>query len=448
MQLIQSRNLEMKQSASLSMRPACLTACGRNPTPMPRRLCVKILNMLTISVMTLAFGSTSAFSQAELISDEMLRLSDSIAVVLSSADPSLPCEPGAKETDGCESIGTGTSYGRTHLDESSGLMITNKHVTRGRDTVTIFVPSLGGDHKLDWEEIGYYLHKMQSHQWLGPGALGHPCVVEAVYYEGMSRHRTNIVGHVSVGRVIAEHKTSDVAIVQFCSDFLKAIPAYRSCDTLDEGDSIYTAGSSRNYGVATWLLGIFIGCNDNRITFEMPIEPGRSGSPIVVEDGAIIGIQEGLYVKTTTGVGVPIERANELIYKTSLKKLITVENDTNVSISYAVACGEGMRWRHWDLILPGQRNLVSCIFSLVGETDIPGLMFLKFGESRDDSSIGTYRLHYKTRLTIPAELGGTELIQSLDAQHYKFVLGSGETSVSGVRLVGAGDSPSVPRPVH
>ena len=278
---------------------------------------------------------------------------------------------------------------------------------------------------------------------------GEPCGIKDVAFDKNGKifpasFGDERFGIITSGRVIAEHPTSDIAIIQTCT-VGKPIFKYKDCKKLKFNDRIYTVGSSTRYGHTTWLLGSFQRCNDDSILYVMPGEWGRSGSPLILDDGALVGIHEnagdGEY-----RVGVPVQKALELMEGMKVRKLVGIQNRTGIRVHYFFKCSQDGKWGTRSFIEANQSKMLWCEYDAYGSPDrsMPRGFHIRFeASSAPRRKFGEYELKYISRYVISSSVGGTELKYDIDFPHYTFDYKVENTTVElfGWRLDSSGGRP-------
>ena len=277
------------------------------PLRVRRVACILIVSAALVQIISAEADQTLSEFQRELLASSV--------VVYSPKDPNLPCRENEREDPGCGGIGSGVAFGRSMgTGEPAGIALTNRHVTRGREMVLVFVPRLKNLDEYSFENIQEALIRYDlGESWSGGGLANDSCFAADVYLDRSVNPPRNRIGSVFKSRVIAEHNSSDLAIIQSCTLGLKPLVSNEDCRHLNVNDPIYTVGSSRRYGHFTLLLANFIGCNEHEIKYLLLGERGRSGSPLVTEDRAIIGIHASVASDGQYGIGVPIDKAFDIL---------------------------------------------------------------------------------------------------------------------------------------
>ena len=406
----------------------------------PRNLTKPILLILTV---LLIYPNSALPDNAESVAIENLQRS--LVVVRVPSDRNQICH--TKGDPGCGGTGTAFVYGHHLIGETqrkapAGIVLTNKHVTSGRSLVSVFVPLASALGKYTYENLSAALTKFgldpvplggDGRTWHG-GGIGRTSCSGVML--SLDKQRNIVwgderlfggvaIGTLTTGRLIAEHPTSDVAIVQVCAIGSLPIGSWVDCSTLERGEEFRSVGASLHYGLSTWLLGTFRRCNDQYIEYTMPREAGRSGSPLVKRDPrsgewAVFGIHKRP-TDRGTAMGVPIQRALELLEEIRTVKLLGIENATDLSVFYSVRCSSNQEWRTWTIIDAEKRRLLRCSYDSVKVGEIPSGFSIRFAVPESNQGMSVKKdLRYKLRYVVRPEDGGTELDWELDVVKYGF----------------------------
>ncbi|MYJ94553.1 MAG: trypsin-like peptidase domain-containing protein [Proteobacteria bacterium] len=399
------------------------------------------------AVVALLFSSSAIAEGAfEHSLDELL---GSSVVVYRAPNPTLPCHPeddDRSNDDGCGGFGSGTVYGMAD-EGSAGIILTNAHVVRDRESVAIFIPKLSQLKKYDYEFITKFiksfLRPQRPIQWSGGGAAGVPCSVNQVRLPSDRGPLAEDLGMIVIGRVIARHPRSDLAIIQACSLGTRPLTTFKYCRGLREGDVLYSVGTSRTYGHVTPLVASFVACDDDLLRYKMPREVGRSGSPLVSEDGHLVGIHaSGVRME---GRGVPIEKAHDLLASMELVKAIHIRNNTRIPIEFWYRCQESASDQSLK-IEPTAGVFIRCSYGLRGHNSIPARMVVEFDSlpstmANPEENLKSCSVYPRIRYAIEAEHGGAPLNWKLDAEKFQFNYARDDASrIRFLRLASSGGS--------
>ena len=212
--------------------------------------------------------------------------------------------------------------------EDNTFVLTNEHVTRGSDEVEVFFLAY------DAKQNG---------------------IRDSEFYFG-SQHATTLLrrlGYVIDGRVIAESKEADVAVIDFYefpktveSIILKDVDVY---DHLKAGDIVHFFGHPQDQELLwQWNLGQFKGFKDKGLFLEARAWKGNSGGPLLNKEGELIGL-----IKSTDDVtnawAVPLEPIIDLVKDLKEWDIISIVNETESDVVYEVNWLEGETWKRITL---------------------------------------------------------------------------------------------------
>ena len=410
------------------------------------RMLYRIFSRCRAVCVLMAFAACVHINSAEsdqTLSEFQRNLLATSVVVYSPNDPRLSCSEFDGQNLGCAGFGSGVAVGRSQEgDVPAGIVLTNSHVTSGREVVFVFVPRLKNIEEYNLHVIQEALERYNiSHSWLGGGVAGDTCSEDVIYLDRSAAPPRKRIGSVFRARVIAEHKTSDLAIIQSCTYGLKPIrlESREDCRRLDVNDPIYTVGSSPRFGHVTWLLGNFIECDENEIRYVLPAEAGRSGSPLVTEDGAIMGIHAGVAPDGEYRVGVPIRKAFELLDELRIVRSVRLVNPTSSAVNILVKCTENaLRWTPFVVSAQRDKNIMckGPAYAASARDRLPPYIHIRF----DDPSTRVIdhrecSLNVRARYFVPSSIGGTDWSPKHDSQEhvfrYKKSRGSSEFGLAG-----------------
>jgi S1-C subfamily serine protease len=98
--------------------------------------------------------------------------------------------------------------------------------------------------------------------------------------------------HYFAQRIAYLNKTADIAIVKFdCQDVAYLDPD--ATGDLEEGQTVLVIGSPEGLA-GTISTGIVAAIREDSIQISAPISPGSSGSPVLNEDGYVVGVAVGM----------------------------------------------------------------------------------------------------------------------------------------------------------
>ena len=216
--------------------------------------------------------------------------------------------------------------------EDNTFVLTNEHVTRGNDMVEVFFLAYDAKQN-EIRDHGFYFGSEHSSTLL------------------------RRLGYVADGRVVAEDKEADVAVIDFYefpktveSIILKDVDVY---DHLKAGDIVHFFGHPQDQELLwQWNLGQFKGFKDKGLFLEARPWKGNSGGPLLNKKGELIGL-----IKSTDDVtkawAVPLEPIIDLVKDLKEWDIISIVNETESDVVYEVNWLEGEAWERITLE-PGQ----------------------------------------------------------------------------------------------
>jgi len=229
------------------------------------------------------------------------------------------------------------------IDKKRRLIVTNEHVIRNAESIDVFFPWRDRNLKLNKDENFYF----KNREWL------------------------ENQGYVSRGRVIVQHVSNDLAIIQLAQlpptaseikhDFSRNVE-----DSMEENDKVYILG---NPGERLW--------NWTEGTFKVPrqrclpsggaclemtgdAEGGNSGGPILNRQGMFIGILTAGTDETMV-VAAPARNVKALLNslppnlallpppRTYPKRTFEIRNQTGVTVRYQIRWSNKENWKPYSL---------------------------------------------------------------------------------------------------
>lgn len=223
--------------------------------------------------------------------------------------------------------GSGVLIERT--DESSHshkFILTNEHITRGNSTVEVYftVYDLTGE-----------------------------VIQEPEFYE--NRVVLEELGYISIGRVIAEDKEADVAVIRLDSDPPKTAEVITyDLDEPEIGEAIHYLGNPADRELLwQWDAGHFRGTVGKSLSLDASAWHGNSGGPVVNKKGKLIGL-----IKTTDKItktyAVSLEPISALMSKLERQQVFWIKNDTETIVHYEVKWSASDDWKRYT-IDPGSK---------------------------------------------------------------------------------------------
>lgn len=242
-------------------------------------------------------------------------------------------------------IGTRSTTGTGFLvNRERKLVVTNYHVTNGEETMDVYFPARDSDGTLI-SRRGYYQE---------------------------NRTRLKELGYYSVGRVVATAPGKDLSIVSVGRVPGSAFEFETASDDPSEDDRLYLLGNPA--GRDLWRLGpgvkpeigTFRGkysdypveMDYKRIRYSVSSFGGNSGGPVLNAAGKVVGVHssgggEGGF----RGGAVHWSEVDDLLGSVKPHRVFSVENTSNVTVSYQIRWGDGewgshkvaarSSWVHW-----------------------------------------------------------------------------------------------------
>ena len=222
-----------------------------------------------------------------------------------------------------ESFGSGTL-----VDQERKLVVTNQHVTEGAEFVFVSFPVPDRNGTLI-DDRDYY---RENYLWLA------------------------LNGYGAWGRVIAEDRERDVAVLQL--DFL-----YEDSREINHGDFVtdfsrnmkkneivHLMGNPGATNLWDWRIGSFQSDDGRMINIDTQAYDGRgsSGGPVLNTQGMLIGI-----IQSGTGQGwigaVPARYIKDLLDTVSSKHTFRIKNDAPFTIRYEIKWANNGNWKQYSL---------------------------------------------------------------------------------------------------
>ena len=269
-----------------------------------------------LAIGLLAFWTHGTYSQPDETS------SSKTSSLKSAADIRIETLPSVVYISTEESAGSGVL-----VQLQPRVVLTNAHVTKELDNVTVFFPA-------------YNLK----------GAL----IQEREFYEEQ-KHRDllKVLSYVTNGRVIATDIESDVAIV-----ILEGVPAtakpiqsdeHYDYSRMKEGEPVHILGNPGNRPFLwQWDPGHFQKHDGARLTIAASVFYGNSGGPVVNQSGTLIGLASATDFETET-YAVPLKPIFDLAGKVKPLRIFSITNNTEYTMDYEIKWSESGNWIKFSL---------------------------------------------------------------------------------------------------
>ena len=230
------------------------------------------------------------------------------------------------------------------VNKDAKLALTNEHITEGHDEVDVFFPAYDSDDRF---------------------------IQERDFYKPGSRSVLRRLGYYTKGRVVAENRKTDVAIV-----ILKGLPKTAKeikndqnydYSHLEKGTPVYIVGHPGNRD-DLWQLdfGVFEEYQEQEsfgLVLYASAYHGNSGGPVVDKNGVLIGIVRGGDRQTKKTFAVPIKHILDLTKKIDYRNTFSIQNRTESTVVYKIRWSESGDWKQYS-IEPDDKS-----FSHVNEPD-------------------------------------------------------------------------------
>ena len=245
------------------------------------------------------------------------------------------------------------------------------------------------------------------------------------------------LGYVSAGRVIARKPETDLAIVQIdgLPDTAHQIKHNFSSPTslhLMNDDKLHVLGNPRGLNLWKWAVGFSPKVDQGMIKFNAPSYKGHSGSPVVNDQGMLIGIATLSNEKHTTWA-VPASKIKDLLNSLQPRHVFSISNyiEGATIISYYITWHANSDPKEYTI---GEKDTI--IHWYEGKSVPHGYPKIHFDyiANDDQETLRTYKLKTYIR-----NLGsGVKPSHELDAREYWFVYDP-ETKILGLSEPGRDD---------
>ena len=205
------------------------------------------------------------------------------------------------------------------IDKNPRIVLTNQHVTRDNDNVKVLFPAYDSKGRLI-QERSFYVE---------------PSILKKL-------------GYVTSGRVVAEDRETDVAIV-----ILEGLPATAApikwekdydYSRMKMGEPTHILGNpdNRNF-LWQWAAGHFQKHEGERLTIAASVYYGNSGGPVLNQLGVLIGLAQATDFETKTYV-VPLEPIIDLVGAMEPLRIFSITSDTEFTVVYEIKWSESEEW--------------------------------------------------------------------------------------------------------
>jgi hypothetical protein len=221
------------------------------------------------------------------------------------------------------------------VDRDRRLVVTNYHVTDGEETMDV-----------------YFTVRDQQGRLIG----------DRDYYR-KNRDALKRTGHYSGGRVVASAPNKDLAIVAVGPLPASAVVLVTASSDPSQDDQLHVLGNPAGRELWRWGSGVkatvgqFRGKYSNypvemdykRLAFSSNAFGGNSGGPVLNDDGEVVGVQSsgggpgGIFAGAVHWAEV-----DTLVNSISRHRVFSVENTSNVTLSYQIRWGDG-EWKDWKV---------------------------------------------------------------------------------------------------
>ena len=242
-------------------------------------------------------------------------------------------------TDGQDGLEIKGEASGVLFDKELKLIVTNAHVTSGRETILVFFPvrDMNGEFI---EEREFYINN------------------------GSVLRR---MGYAVMGRVVAEDFKTDLAIVELeglpetaleIDHYLETLSFFNvsAHHNMDENARVHVLGNPGDLKLWRWTGGFFQGIKKEGAKEVLSINAdtyqGNSGGPVLNERGMLIGIVSRSNLRTNT-LAIPIKYLNDLLETFGTKQIFSIQNDTFFTIHYEIKWTESHPWKA-TAVKPGE----------------------------------------------------------------------------------------------
>ena len=221
----------------------------------------------------------------------------------------------------------------TIISSALRLVVTNQHVTNGAGRVEVIFPS--------------------------PRANNRGVFSKRSWYE---KHEETLKdqGYYTSGRVVAEDKDNDLALVMLDSTPSTIteirIDEMKTCDDMSENDLLHILGNPGTMDLFRWTAGHFQGCGEKHVSIGAGVFKGNSGGPVLDNEGGLVGI-----VARSTfhmhAIAVPAIHVTNLLYslfssEENEVRIFTIENRLDFPVEFAVRWNDNSKLT-WNLLESG-----------------------------------------------------------------------------------------------